>query len=187
MSTRISTQSLVFLAMLLTAPFPLAHAADPPADSSKKPSLKERQSHVKRWELKFDFDGAKEYVRQLHDLGAYLGVPDEQGKLVFIRDLTERPAKPSTEDLKKLDRIYFLDKDAKWAEEIAEELKLPFTPAMIVAAVPRTFEQDLLKLELEHAQKNGRKSVDEVEKTKFEIKFRDHKPIISVVEQREKK
>jgi hypothetical protein len=141
-----------------------------------------RGARVLRWELEFRFNSAAGYLQQLDALGCYLGFPDKTGKLLFIRNLKERPAKPVYEDIKKMNRVYFVDQRADSNDGIAEELKLDLIPAAIVAAMPYAMEEQLVDAETKF---RGRKEED-IKRTRFLVTFSGGKASFKVVEQEPK-
>jgi Protein of unknown function (DUF1192) len=145
----------------------------------EKPELAEdRKQRALRWEVEFRFFSAAQYLTQLDSLGCYLAFPDKEGKLMFIRNLKERPARPRYEDIKAMNRIYFVDQRSD-NEAIADELKLTVIPAAIVIAMPRTMEDRLVELE---AKYRGRKEED-IKRTRFLVTFAKGNPSFKVIAQ----
>src|SRR5437868_12729546 len=81
---------------------------DKPDSEAPVPTSK-RGKRALRWEMLFKTQDNADYLRQLNALGAYIGIPDERGKLMIIKDLNERPAKPVYEDLRTVNRIFWVD------------------------------------------------------------------------------
>jgi hypothetical protein len=132
-----------------------------------------------RWDLVFTTNDARHYLQQLDALGAVVAVPDRSGKLMTIRDLKARPAKPQYEDVKAMNRIYWVDYSRESADSVASELALDIVPSAVVAFFPQDLEADLLKKELAF---RGRKEED-IEYTRFSITFSGGKAAIKVTEQ----
>lgn len=142
-----------------------------------------RGQRVLRWELKFTFSSAGNFIQQLDALGTYLGVPDSKsGKIMVIRDLHERPAKPKYEDIKALNRVWFSDTNSENNDAIAKELGLDFIPSAIIGLMPASLEGELLDKELKF---RGRKEED-IRRTLFAVSFSGGKPVIKVIEQEPK-
>lgn len=141
-----------------------------------------RGARVLRWELEFRFNSAAGYIQQLDALGCFLGFPDKTGKLMFIRDLKQRPAKPIYEDIKAMNRVYFVDQRPDSNDAIAEELRLDLVPAAIVAAMPYAMEQQLVDVETKF---RGRKEED-IKRTRFLVTFVGGKASFKVIEQEPK-
>jgi hypothetical protein len=139
-----------------------------------------RGRRVLRWEMVFTTNDARHYLQQLDSLGAVVAVPDRTGKLMTIRDLKSRPAKPQYEDVKAMNRIYWVDDRRESTDSIATELQLDLVPSAVVAFFPVSLEEELLKKELAF---KGRKEED-IEYTRFAITFSGGKPVIKVTEQR---
>ncbi len=142
-----------------------------------------RGLRVLRWELKFTFSSAANFIQQLDALETYLGVPDNKtGRVMVIRNLRERPARPQYEDLKALNRVWFSDTGGENNEAIAQELGLDFVPSAIIGLMPAKLEGQLLDTELKF---RGRKEED-IRRTLFAVSFSGGKPVIKVIEQQPK-
>lgn len=136
-----------------------------------------RGQRVLRWELRFNFSSAGQYIQQLDALGCYLGIPDSKGTIMIVRNLRERPAKPQYEDFAALKRVYFIDQSD--LTEVANELKLDLIPSALVAAMPVSMEQQLVDVETKF---RGRKEED-IARTVFKVSFSGGKATFIVVEQ----
>jgi hypothetical protein len=155
--------------------------ADDPLKPVEFPGV--RGKRVLRWEFVFNAKDGTDYVKQLDCLGAILGVPDTEGKLLIIRDLKQRPAQPKYENWKEYNRIWWSDDSKDDANAIADELKLNLTPSVIFAFFPRELEDELVKKELEAAKAKGIQNGEAgVKRTRFKILFKDGKHTIEVVE-----
>lgn len=133
-----------------------------------------------RWELSFGVSDARQYLQQTDACGMILAIPDKDGRLMTIRDIRQRPASPQYEDIKALNRNWFIDDRKESAESVAAELGLNVVPSVLVFFYPIEFENELLKKELAFRNKKE----EEITYTKFAISFSGGKPVIRVVEQR---
>ncbi|MCS6851258.1 MAG: hypothetical protein NZ700_08840 [Gemmataceae bacterium] len=111
-------------------------------------NLDVRTRRVIRWVMNFDTRDGNDYARQLQALGAILGIPEPDGQYRIIRDLTQRPATGEIEDLRKIQRMYWVDDVPESVRSLAQALQLPQVPNHIVAFFPEQFEADLLRKEL---------------------------------------
>jgi hypothetical protein len=154
--------------------------------NAKAREIQYRGARVKRWELRFKTDGAADYVRQLSAIGAHLGIPDTEGKLMLVTKLAERPAKPAYMDVQKIDRVYWVDDNKKSAEGVGEELQLNVIPQMIVVFLPKPVEEDLFKIEMEHAKKSNITNEGDIGQTVFDVSVVKGKPVFVVISQSRK-
>src|SRR5207244_1516664 len=99
-----------------------------------------RDDRRDRWELLFRTETHEDYLRQLNALGAFIGVPDERGELMVIKDLSRRPARPERDTVRNVNRIYWVDSRPESARGIAELLQLDVIPTAFVAFIPATIE-----------------------------------------------
>jgi len=134
---------------------------------------------LQRWELVFNTSDARHYLQQLEALGAIVAIPDDQKRILTIRNLNERPAHPVYEDISELKRIFWIDDRPGSAESVAEELELPYAPSAIIALFPESLEKELLQKELAF---RGRAEND-ILRTRFSISFRAGQHVIRVTEQ----
>ena len=173
--------TVLTLACLLTGS--LAFATDPPEVLEPVvPKVNRRGARIQRWELAFTKKDAKDYLDQLAAMGVFLGIPDTKGKLMIIRDLKERPAKPKYEDVKQINRAWMIDDGKESAEELARELDLDVIPSVVVAFYPRGVEDELAAKEKEAMQAKGIKEEGGVLRTKFRVTFKDGKASFAVAE-----
>jgi hypothetical protein len=145
--------------------------------------LNRRGKRLLRWSMNFKANSGEEYVRQLNAIGAIIGIPDRTGKLMIIRNLTERPAQPKYESVRDLNRIWWTDEREGSCREVAEALKLDILPSQIWAFFPQEIEQQLVKVELDYGRKYGRKTEDDIKETEFNLTFRAGKPVFTVKRQ----
>jgi len=145
-----------------------------------------RGRRVLRWQVNFNTQSGADYVRQLKLMGAILGVPDTKGKLMVIRNLDERPVRPVYENVRDINRIFWVDDRAESARSVAETLQLDIVPSQFVAFYPKEIEDNLLNVEMTYGKKYGRKKEEDISETIFNVTFRAGKPVFAVVSQRGK-
>lgn len=146
-----------------------------------------RGRRVMRWAMIVNAASGNDYVRQLNAMGAYLGVPDKSGRIMVIRNLSERPAKAQAEDIAKIGRVWWTDDDARSAKNVTLVLGLDWEPAFLMAFFPVPMEEQLVKKELEYGKRYGRTREEDIGETVFRITFRGGVPQISVESQEGKK
>jgi len=146
-----------------------------------------RGRRVQRWAMIFNANSGADYIRQLHAMGAYLGLPDKSGRIMVVRNLSERPAKPQMEDIVKIGRIWWTDDRQESAISVAQVLQIDWVPAFMMAFFPVELEKKLVEKELEYGKKFGRTKEEDMEETIFRITFRGGAPQISVESQTGKK
>jgi hypothetical protein len=146
-----------------------------------------RGRRVLRWTMKFDVTTGREYIRQLNMCGAILGIPQGNGETLVVRDLTKLPVQGKIEDVKALNRIFWVDNNPDSMQSMAITLGLDKVPTEIYAFMPFTLEKTLLERELAYGKKYGRNTEESIEETVFQLRFRGGKPEPVVVEQRGKK
>ena len=138
-----------------------------------------RQKRLDRWEIVFTANDAKHYLQQLDAIGAIIAVPDGKGRLLVIRNLQERPARPVYEDVFGLNQIYWQDNRPDSTESVAVELSLPFVPSAIIALLPQKFEDELVVKEKAYRNRDEA----DILRTRFSITFRNGQHVIRVIEQ----
>jgi hypothetical protein len=121
-----------------------------------------------RWTITFNTQSGADYLRQVHILGAILAMRTPDGELKCVKDLMRRPVQLETEDLQKLNRIFWIDDRRDSVEQLARAMGLGFVPDRIYALFPYEFEKALLKKELEFRNKKE----DEILETRFQILLR---------------
>ncbi len=111
--------------------------------------LSRREKRMLRWTMMFDTTSGESYVAQLRSLGAILGIPKspQGGDYWLVRDLGRRPAQLLNEDWTKLGRIQWTDSSQKSARDLADTIRLPFTPTHFIAFMPQSLEAKLAALE----------------------------------------
>ena len=118
-------------------------------------------------------------MQQLDAIGAIVAIPDGKGRLLVIRNLQERPARPVYDDVFGLNQIYWQDNRPDSTESVAVELSLPFVPSAIIALLPRKFEDELVVKEKAYRNRDEA----DILRTRFSITFRNGQHIIRVIEQ----
>lgn len=125
--------------------------------------LSVREKRVLRWTMMFDTVNGQDYMRQLAALGAILGIPRENGEYMIIRNLTP-PATGQIEDVRQINRIFWIDSQPQSVQSLAGALRIP-PPQHIVAFFPEALEQELLKMELNY---RGLRE-DQIQETRFRV------------------
>ena len=135
-----------------------------------------------RWTMMFNTSSGQDYLKQLHVLGAILALKPSLGEDVkVVKNLLARPVKLETEDLQKLDRIFWIDDKHESVEQLIRAMGLEFVPDRIIAFFPKELESQLLIKELGFRNKRE----DQILETRFQILMRGNgKYEIVVVDQR---
>jgi hypothetical protein len=138
--------------------------------------LTQREKRMLRWSMLFNTNSAPDYLSQLQGLGAILAIPvreDASGiDYRLIRDLSARPAKLLNEDVKQIQRIYWIDDKPQSVMDVMAVLQVPLArpPSHFVAFMPDELEAQLLKLELAYFEKKHKgRGEDDILSTKFRI------------------
>jgi len=139
-----------------------------------------RDERAARWEMFFRTETHADYLRQLRGVGAYIGIPDVNGRLMIVKNLNERPAKWQYESVRELDRVYWHDSRPESARGIAELFGMQVVPSMFVAFIPRSIEDQLAKIEMEYAAKYKVTKESDIKETQFNVSFRGGKPVFTV-------
>ena len=145
-----------------------------------------RGRRVQRWEMIFRINGHQDYLNQLNALGTYVGIPDQNGRLMIVKNLREVPAKWDYEAMIDVNRVYWVDDRPESASGIAELLKIGVIPSMMVCFMPQQIEKDLLKVEMDYAKKYGVTKEENITNTQFAVSFRNGKPVFTVKSQTRK-
>ncbi|MSR30271.1 MAG: hypothetical protein EXR99_02085 [Gemmataceae bacterium] len=127
-----------------------------------------RDQRMVRWVLALNKVNGSDYLAQLLDLGARLGIqdPERNGKFLVLSDLTRRPAVWSDLDLEKTNEIFWIDDKTRSVGDLAFALGMKIAPPFFVVFLPIGTEEKLARLELQALQ--GRKEEDIFE-TRFTI------------------
>ena len=140
----------------------------------KQATLNQRERRMLRWHMKFEARNGVDYLAQLRGLGAILAFPVTEGAdptYKVVHDLRRGQAKLETEDLSKIQRIYWIDDKPKSVQDILDALglRLPRTPSRFVAFMPQKLEDDLFAQEKSYVEKILRQPLreDKIEETLF--------------------
>jgi hypothetical protein len=109
--------------------------------------VNKRTKRVLRWTMMFNTNDGGDYLRQLAALGAYVAVPEPDGQYRIYRNLTRKPLRGEIEDLKAIQRIFWVDDKPDSVGSLTMAMGLPGRPPHVVAFFPLEFEQDLLRKE----------------------------------------
>jgi hypothetical protein len=146
-----------------------------------------RLDRLLRWSMILNTKNGPDYIRQLNALGAWLGMPDDRGRILLIQDFSSRPVKPQLADMSKIGRIWWTDDRTNSVAEIAKELQLDWKPRLVFAFFPKELEDRLVAKELEYGKRFGRTQESDIGETVFRITFRGGASQISVESQEGKK
>jgi hypothetical protein len=137
------------------------------------PRLTRRQQRMLRWHMHFPIRSTEDYLRQLHDLGAILGIPYVKGDRLqykLIRNLVARPARLLDEDAEKLGRISWKDRDPGSVDDVMRVLGVRMRPDHFVAFMPVQLENQLFEMERRYFVKNhGTFDEDRIDETRFDV------------------
>jgi hypothetical protein len=135
--------------------------------SGNKKAMDERVKRMLRWNLVFDTRNGEDYRLQLQSLGAIVAIPTGPDQYMVLKDL--RPgAKPAQEDLKNMNRIWWVDNREQSVGNLARALQLPAVPTMIIAFFPKELEDKLAHLEEAFARRSGGAGKN-IKETRFRI------------------
>ncbi|MFL5340836.1 MAG: hypothetical protein ACJ8F7_11870 [Gemmataceae bacterium] len=149
--------------------------------------LNKRGRRVLRWEMVFRTDSSSAYLNYLNQLQAYVGFPDQSGtRLMVVRNLADRPAKWEFEEVGAQNRIWWTDDREDSARGVAELLQMPIVPREMKAFMPKSIEDELVRVEMEYAKKYGVTKEEDIANTQFNVSFRGGKPTFSVKSQTRK-
>ena len=126
----------------------------------------------------FNTSNGRDYLRQLHALGAMLAIPGPDGGYLVIRDLLKRPVQPMPEDLAGMDKIYWIDDKSGSVASLSAAMGLQPPPSHVAAFFPKELEQRLLALETKQLPRG--RTEDDIEETRFEVR-RDGQTYIPVI------
>jgi hypothetical protein len=131
-----------------------------------------------RWRLILNTEDGRDYLRQLHALGAILVIPQPDGEFRIIRDLAH-PESGKAEHLKQLPDFYWLDTEPRSKRSLSMALGLQTEPEYFVVFLPKSLENELLKKELQHSGVGE----DRIKETHFQLRWRHDKYDLMVVYQ----
>ncbi len=146
--------------------------------------LNQREKRQLRWTMIFNTRSGEDYADQLLGLGAILAIPGPDGEYLVIRDLDRRhrPVQPKKEDIKELNRIYWVDDKPQSVQSLAMALGIRPVPEHIVAFFPPELEKDLSDKEL----KAFRGKEDDIAETTFKVERLLSKYVPAVQSQKRK-
>lgn len=142
-----------------------------PGKGSGKVKLTAREKRMLRWHMRFTARTGEEYLSQLRALGAILAIP-VVGDLKIVRDL--RPgAKLLTEDVSKINRIYWIDNTPNGVRDVLGSLGLDVKPRpdRFIAFMPGPLEKRLYEMERHYVEKGLRRHFveDKISETEFRV------------------
>jgi hypothetical protein len=154
--------------------------ADGAAIGNSKGQLSERERRMLRWVMVFETANPNDYINQLAGLNAILAIPSgREGQYLTVRDLHKRPAKPESEDVAALNRIYWVDDKPNSVRGVLGVLGVRQPASHFVAFMPQQLEAKLFEKEI--AYKNRRE--DEIFETKFKVIHRGGAYDVEVTQQ----
>ena len=140
----------------------------------KKATLNQRERRMLRWHMKFEARNGPEYLAQLRGLGAVLAFPVGDGAeptYKVVHNLTPGRAKLESDDLSKIQKIYWIDDKPNSVRDILAALGLNVRPlpSKFVAFMPQKLEDDLFAQERRYVENVLRKDFkeDKIEETIF--------------------
>jgi hypothetical protein len=141
------------------------------ATGEGKANLTQREKRMLRWTMLFTTENGNDYLKQLRGLGAILAIPVKEAggerDYKIVRDLSSKPAELLTEDIGKIQRIYWIDDKPGSVAQMMTALGLTIRPSHFVAFMPEKLEDQLFDLEKKAAK--GR-SEDQIAETRFKVK-----------------
>jgi hypothetical protein len=153
---------------------------DGPGSGTATLSMKQRRQL--RWTTLFSTVSLRDYLQQLQNLGALVGVQYENREIRMLADFMHRPARLDNSPPPR-DRIFWMDDKPESVRAMANELQLKIVPWRIIAFFPESLEKQLLDKELAYGRLYGRNNEDQIQDTTFRITFLGSEPRIEVVEQ----
>ena len=128
-----------------------------------------RQKRMERWIMIFETRNGPDYLDQLRSLKAILAVPLEgkpkEGFYRVFRDLSKTPVQGKAEDVRPLNRIFWVDEQRMSVSKLSEALGIR-EPPFIAAFFPKELEDNLREQERQHS---GNCPEDDIEHTYFRV------------------
>lgn len=128
-----------------------------------------------RWEIRYNSNSLEAYARQLDHFNIELGVMgggeqqvDYAGNLSKMQPDTRRGPGGERED-----RLYMLWRSGtlkRFDEQLLRAAGIETAGRIVVQFYPRSVENQLARIELEHAKENGKDSVKQIKKTVFGVR-----------------
>jgi hypothetical protein len=148
-------------------------------------TLSQREKRMLRWTMQFDTRSGQDYLRQLRGLGAILAIPKDRsgGDYWIIRDLAAHPPQLLDEDVRQIQRIFWIDDKPPSVASVMRALGLNLNPDRFVAFMPQELEEKLFEMELRF---RGLRE-DDIEETIFQVRVTGGRYFPVVVSQREKR
>jgi hypothetical protein len=148
---------------------------------SKNNIVNQRQKRQLRWTMIFNTRTGEDYAKQLQGLGAILAIPDGPGKFLLIDNLSRRPVQPKPDDLRNINRIYWIDDKPQSVQSLSKALGLFPPPEQIIAFFPEELEKKLFEKEM---QAFRGKNEDDIEATFFRVEQRGggYEPVVLKVD-----
>jgi hypothetical protein len=151
-------------------------------------NLTQREQRMLRWTIQFDTRNGQDYVAQLKGLGAILAIAKDpkgrvDGDYWIIRDLGARPPKLLDEDVRQIQRIFWIDDKRASVDSVMRALGLNLKSDRFIAFMPQELEEKLFELE----KKFRGLREDDIEETVFKVRLSDGKYAPYVVSQKEKR
>jgi hypothetical protein len=148
-------------------------------------TLTQREKRMLRWTMMFDTRSGHDYLRQLRGLGAILAIPKDRSSSDYwvIRDLGAHPPQLLDEDVRQLQRIFWIDDKPASVASVMHALGLNMNPDRFVAFMPQELEEKLFEMELRY---QGRRE-DDIEETVFQVRVINGRYTPFVMSQREKR
>jgi hypothetical protein len=105
--------------------------------------------------------------------GVILALPDNRGGVLLLRDFSQRPARPKSEDLKPFrDAVKWYNNNPESLKGLARELRLNSVPFTVAMLLPKDREQKMADEEARFARENGR-DPQQIRETWFDFILRD--------------
>jgi hypothetical protein len=148
-------------------------------------TLSQREKRMLRWTMMFDTRSGQDYLRQLRGLGAILAIPKDRsgGDYWIIRDLGGHPPQLLDEDVRQIQRIFWIDDKPPSVASVMRALGLNMNPDRFVAFMPQELEEKLFEMELRF---RGLRE-DDIEETVFQVRVVGGRYTPFVISQREKR
>jgi hypothetical protein len=145
--------------------------------------IAKRRDRVDRWTMVFTTSSGQDYADQLARLGAWIAVPEETGYWLY-KDLQSRPCRGEMDDLKSINRIFWVDDKPDSVMGLCRALgikapkPLPNQGPQVAVFFPANLEEQLAQLEVQALERlhPGRRG-DDIKKTFFDV--RNNEPTVA--------
>lgn len=156
-----------------------------PGDGPGNGTMSQRTKRKLRWTIMFNTNSS-DYLHQLEVLQAILSFRGADESVYVAKDLSRRPVafeRSSEDDLRKLNRIFWIDDNRDSVEQLMRTMGRSESPAQIIALFPLRFESELVEKE----KRFRNREEDSIVETRFQILMRGNRRYeIIVVDQRYK-